>query len=97
METFYLGVGTVGAVGPGAVAAGSVAGGGGESPMRRSRSRAAVAAVADEPPARARRARSKSRPRVLYAPESEIVRSSGLHNFFFIIFIYLLTKYTIHR
>lgn len=51
------------------------------SPIRRSRSRAGAPIIPDEPikpttiVAR-QRARSKSRPRVLYAPESEIVRNS---------------------
>ena len=55
------------------------------SPMRRSRSRPSVAATAlmseDLPPSkgpvRGTRPRSKSRPRILYAPESEILRPSG--------------------
>lgn len=75
IETFYLDSGT------GAVAAIPVSAG---SPIRRSRSRNSVAAAAtvvrtDDPsktPVR-QRARSKSRPRVLYAPENEIVRSNG--------------------
>ncbi|KAG7306905.1 hypothetical protein JYU34_007012 [Plutella xylostella] len=73
VETFYLGTVMVApALSPGVSAPLPV-----ESPMRRSRSRANVAA----PPVvtedlRGRRARSKSRPRVLYAPEGEIVRNS---------------------
>lgn len=69
METFYL--------------AQSVQGIGGtapSSPERRSRSRAGVQAPIDiEVPKQSarQRARSKSRPRVLYAPESEIVRSTA--------------------
>lgn len=74
METFYLGVGSIGGgIGPGIGAGGGV----GDSPLRRSRSRAGAVVPAEDPP-RARRARSKSRPRVLYAPESEILRSSGV-------------------
>lgn len=45
--------------------------------MFRSRSRANVAAAPASEEMRGRRARSKSRPRVLYAPEGEIVRNSG--------------------
>ncbi|XP_023245249.1 echinoderm microtubule-associated protein-like CG42247, partial [Copidosoma floridanum] len=61
VDTFYLGTGTGGI----ATAIGS--------PARRSRSRG-PAAVVEEVPGRQRRARSKSRPRALYAPESEVVR-----------------------
>lgn len=67
METFYLaqsvqGIGTAPS-----------------SPERRSRSRGAAPPIeVDVPKQSARqRARSKSRPRVLYAPESEIVRSNA--------------------
>ena len=69
VDTFYLSTG--GAVAPMPVGSGS--------PVRRSRSRGNLAAVPDEVPKTAarQRARSKSRPRVLYAPESEIVRPSG--------------------
>lgn len=62
-DTFYLGVGPVG----GAVMM---------SPMRRSRSRQPQTAIVEDI-SKQRRARSKSRPRALYAPESEIVRNSG--------------------
>lgn len=48
------------------------------SPARRSRSRAGMAqTTVVEDLSKQRRARSKSRPRVLYAPESEIVRNTG--------------------
>ena len=70
MDTFYLATGT-------ALIAGS--------PIRRSRSRPSVMAAApilpteDLPkvPLRGARPRSKSRPRILYAPESEILRTNG--------------------
>ncbi|KAI4460973.1 wd-40 repeat protein [Holotrichia oblita] len=62
-DTFYLGVGPVG----GAVMM---------SPIRRSRSRQPQTAIVEDI-SKQRRARSKSRPRTLYAPESEIVRNSG--------------------
>lgn len=72
VETFYLGVGS-GVVAPLAVPIGS--------PVRRSRSRGSLAAplVQDDVVKTTvrQRARSKSRPRILYAPESEIVRQSG--------------------
>lgn len=76
VDTFYLGTGTAAIVTP-------MAGPG--SPVRRSRSRAGLAAAATGPIVQEdlskvtarQRARSKSRPRVLYAPESEIVRPSG--------------------
>ncbi|GJQ75573.1 hypothetical protein Trydic_g17654 [Trypoxylus dichotomus] len=61
-DTFYLGVGPVGA----AVMM---------SPIRRSRARQAQTAIVEDI-SKQRRARSKSRPRALYAPESEIVRNS---------------------
>jgi len=64
VDTFYLGTGT----------ALSVAGGI-TSPVRRSRSRGPLTVV--EEVSRQRRARSKSRPRALYAPDSEIVRVNG--------------------
>lgn len=63
VDTFYLGVGPVG-------------GGVMMSPARRSRSRAPQTAIVEDL-SKQRRARSKSRPRALYAPESEIVRNSG--------------------
>ncbi|XP_016844879.1 echinoderm microtubule-associated protein-like CG42247 isoform X2 [Nasonia vitripennis] len=62
VDTFYLGTGSGG--GGIATAIGS--------PARRSRSRGPPAVVEDV--GRQRRARSKSRPRALYAPESEVVR-----------------------
>lgn len=62
-DTFYLGVGPVG----GAVMM---------SPIRRSRSRQPQTAIVEDI-SKQRRARSKSRPRTLYAPESEIVRNNG--------------------
>ncbi|XP_063359716.1 echinoderm microtubule-associated protein-like CG42247 [Cydia amplana] len=74
VETFYLGTVMVApALSPGVSAPLPV-----ESPMRRSRSRGNVAAApaSEEVSVRGRRARSKSRPRVLYAPEGEIVRNS---------------------
>lgn len=63
VDTFYLGIGPVGA--------GILM-----SPARRSRSRAPQTAIVEDL-SKQRRARSKSRPRTLYAPESEIVRNSG--------------------
>ncbi|XP_037908857.1 echinoderm microtubule-associated protein-like CG42247 isoform X3 [Hermetia illucens] len=67
IDTFYL------ATGPSMVVA--------SSPIRRSRSRGALTApiVQDDlsKVSPRQRARSKSRPRILYAPESEIVRPSG--------------------
>lgn len=77
IDTFYLGTGTTAAI------VAPIAGPG--SPVRRSRSRAGLAAAAAGPIVQEdlskvtarQRARSKSRPRVLYAPESEIVRPSG--------------------
>lgn len=62
-DTFYLGVGVIGA---------SVM----LSPARRSRSRAPQPAVVEDI-SKQRRARSKSRPRALYAPENEIIRTNG--------------------
>lgn len=70
VDTFYLGVGGANM---------------NVSPARRSRSRAGTTAVAPNTAMvedmankqQQRRARSKSRPRVLYAPENEIVRSNG--------------------
>lgn len=72
VETFYLGIGTS-MVAPMALPAGS--------PVRRSRSRGSLAAplIQEETGKSAvrQRARSKSRPRILYAPENEIVRQGG--------------------
>lgn len=72
METFYLGIGSS-VVAPMALPTGS--------PVRRSRSRGSLAAplIQDEPVKTAvrQRARSKSRPRILYAPENEIVERRG--------------------
>ncbi|KAL7734998.1 hypothetical protein ACLKA6_011262 [Drosophila palustris] len=70
VDTFYLATGT-------AMIAGS--------PIRRSRSRPSVVAAAPilpteelpKVPLRGTRPRSKSRPRILYAPESEILRPNG--------------------
>ncbi|XP_076265445.1 doublecortin-domain-containing echinoderm-microtubule-associated protein isoform X2 [Rhynchophorus ferrugineus] len=65
-DTFYLGIGTVGATAsPGVML----------SPVRRSRSRAPQTAIVEDI-SKQQRARSKSRPRALYAPESEIVRTN---------------------
>ena len=66
VDTFYLSTGG-GGVGGIATAIGS--------PARRSRSRGPPTVVEDI--GRQRRARSKSRPRALYAPESEVVRVNG--------------------
>lgn len=75
VDTFYLSnTATVPIIplGPGLVA----------SPIRRSRSRASLTGVDAGPEvkpsmaARQQRARSKSRPRILYAPEGDVVRSS---------------------
>jgi microtubule-associated protein-like 1/2 len=66
VDTFYLGVGSVGG-GVGGVML---------SPVRRARSRAPQTAIVEDI-SKQRRARSKSRPRALYAPESEIVRTNG--------------------
>lgn len=68
MDTFYLGTGSA------LVMAGGITG----SPVRRSRSRGPSTVV--EEVSRQRRARSKSRPRALYAPESEVVRVNGKNN-----------------
>ncbi|XP_044268037.1 echinoderm microtubule-associated protein-like CG42247 isoform X2 [Tribolium madens] len=65
VDTFYLGVGSVGG-GVGGVML---------SPVRRARSRAPQTAIVEDM-SKQRRARSKSRPRALYAPESEIVRTN---------------------
>ncbi|XP_067642608.1 echinoderm microtubule-associated protein-like CG42247 isoform X1 [Eurosta solidaginis] len=70
VDTFYLATGA-------ALVAGS--------PIRRSRSRPSVMAAAPilpteelpKVPLRGARPRSKSRPRILYAPESEILRANG--------------------
>lgn len=69
IETFYLGTGAAIAPTPS----------GPSSPVRRSRSRAGVPIVQEDlsKTTARQRARSKSRPRVLYAPESEIVRPSA--------------------
>jgi echinoderm microtubule-associated protein-like 1/2 len=77
VDTFYLSntsAAPVIPIGPGLVA----------SPIRRSRSRASLTALDQAPEvkvvtgfgaaARQQRARSKSRPRILYAPENEVVR-----------------------
>lgn len=79
VDTFYLSntsVAPVIPIGPGLVA----------SPIRRSRSRASLTNLDQNPEtkaptggfgaARQQRARSKSRPRILYAPENEVVRPS---------------------
>jgi microtubule-associated protein-like 1/2 len=78
VDTFYLSntaATPVIPIGPGLVA----------SPIRRSRSRASLTNIDQNPEpkapggfvaARQARARSKSRPRILYAPENEVVRSS---------------------
>lgn len=68
MDTFYLGTGAT------LVMAGGVV----TSPVRRSRSRGPSTVV--EEVSRQRRARSKSRPRALYAPDSEVVRVNGKNN-----------------
>ncbi|XP_077276586.1 doublecortin-domain-containing echinoderm-microtubule-associated protein isoform X2 [Temnothorax americanus] len=62
VDTFYLGTGSAVVMAGGVVA----------SPVRRSRSRGPSTVV--EEVSRQRRARSKSRPRSLYAPDSEVVR-----------------------
>lgn len=68
VDTFYLSAGGAGTGAPG-------------SPLRRSRSRAGLAAAAGgggDDPGRTtakQRARSKSRPRILYAPDNEVVRA----------------------
>lgn len=77
IDTFYLGTSVAAIVQPPIIASGPA------SPIRRSRSRAGLAAgppIVQEDVSKTtarQRARSKSRPRVLYAPESEIVRPSG--------------------
>ncbi|XP_050304569.1 echinoderm microtubule-associated protein-like CG42247 isoform X6 [Anthonomus grandis grandis] len=69
VDTFYLGIGSVGPVAnPGVML----------SPVRRGRSRVVQTAVVEDL-SKQRRARSKSRPRALYAPESEIVRTNAMH------------------
>lgn len=70
IETFYLGTGAA-VIAP--VPSGP------SSPVRRSRSRAGVPIVQEDisKTTARQRARSKSRPRVLYAPESEIVRPTA--------------------
>lgn len=74
VDTFYLGVGSVGA---GVML----------SPMRRARSRAPPTTAPVEDVTKQRRARSKSRPRALYAPENEIVRTNGEYFFSFIFIV----------
>nr|CAH7721546.1 unnamed protein product [Callosobruchus chinensis] len=68
VDTFYLGVGSIGSTGlqtPAVML----------SPVRRARSRAPQTAIVEDI-SKQRRARSKSRPRALYAPENEIVRTN---------------------
>jgi len=65
VDTFYLGTGSALVMASGVIA----------SPVRRSRSRGPSTVV--EEVGRQRRARSKSRPRALYAPDSEVVRVNG--------------------
>lgn len=64
VDTFYLGVGSVGSVNNLMM-----------SPVRRGRARVVNTAIVED--LSKRRSRSKSRPRALYAPESEIVRTNG--------------------
>ncbi|XP_072377492.1 echinoderm microtubule-associated protein-like CG42247 isoform X2 [Diabrotica undecimpunctata] len=66
VDTFYLGIGSVGGGATPAVML---------SPVRRARSRAPQTAIVEDI-SKQRRARSKSRPRALYAPESEIIRTN---------------------
>ncbi|XP_045474568.1 echinoderm microtubule-associated protein-like CG42247 [Harmonia axyridis] len=63
VDTFYLGVGSVGSVNNLMM-----------SPVRRGRARVVNTAIVED--LSKRRSRSKSRPRALYAPESEIVRTN---------------------
>ncbi|ENN76153.1 hypothetical protein YQE_07324, partial [Dendroctonus ponderosae] len=66
VDTFYLGAGLVGPVStPGVLL----------SPVRRGRARMPHSALVEDI-SKQRRARSKSRPRALYAPESEIIRAN---------------------
>ncbi|XP_044731561.1 echinoderm microtubule-associated protein-like CG42247 isoform X2 [Chrysoperla carnea] len=77
VDTFYLGVGSIGNGGSAIVSSSAAALL--TSPVRRSRSRAGVAAapqVVEDMSGKQRRARSKSRPRVLYAPDGEIIRGN---------------------
>ncbi|XP_017793320.1 PREDICTED: echinoderm microtubule-associated protein-like CG42247 [Habropoda laboriosa] len=79
VDTFYLGTGS------GIGLAGAVT----ASPARRSRSRGPPTVVEDI--GRQRRARSKSRPRALYAPDSDVVRVNGsLYNSFLYILLEVL-------
>ena len=73
VDTFYLGVGSVGG-GVGGVML---------PPVRRARSRAPQTAIVEDI-SKQRRSRSKSRPRALYAPENEIVRNNGKSRFLLI-------------
>ncbi|CAG9829830.1 unnamed protein product [Diabrotica balteata] len=66
VDTFYLGIGSVGGGATPAVML---------SPVRRARSRAPQTAIVEDI-SKQRRARSKSRPRALYAPENEIIRTN---------------------
>ncbi|XP_056634123.1 echinoderm microtubule-associated protein-like CG42247 isoform X1 [Diorhabda sublineata] len=66
VDTFYLGSGSVGGASTPALML---------SPVRRARSRAPQTAIVEDI-SKQRRARSKSRPRTLYAPESEIIRTN---------------------
>lgn len=75
VDTFYLGSG-VGNPGPGPAASSGVNPAVMLSPVRRARSRMPQTAIVEDI-SKQRRARSKSRPRALYAPESEIVRTNG--------------------
>lgn len=67
VDTFYLGMGSVGGAATPAVML---------SPVRRARSRGPQTAIVEDI-SKQRRSRSKSRPRALYAPESEIIRTNG--------------------
>lgn len=75
VDTFYLGTGgnNPGPAAPAAAGANSAVM---LSPVRRARSRMPQTAIVEDI-SKQRRARSKSRPRALYAPESEIVRTNG--------------------
>ncbi|CAH1185204.1 unnamed protein product [Phyllotreta striolata] len=66
VDTFYLGAGGVGGAATPAVML---------SPVRRARSRGPQTAIVEDI-SKQRRSRSKSRPRALYAPESEIIRTN---------------------
>ncbi|KAL1502858.1 hypothetical protein ABEB36_007938 [Hypothenemus hampei] len=66
IDTFYLGTGVAASVStPGVML----------SPVRRGRSRVTQSAIVEDI-SKQRRSRSKSRPRALYAPESEIIRTN---------------------